>query len=162
MPFSGLMEATEGEMKMRRKWICFLGLLVLVPMLMAMGSFGGKPPVRDKAPEPEERLDAVVVDMEDVKVTVTHISYDGELYIPVYRGRALITIPFQKIDRIELGKKENSRRQAKIFFKNQETDDFLIDESILFIGRLPYGTFQIQAKDVQSLQFQTTPLENNE
>ena len=160
MFFSGLMRATEGEIKMHIKWIFYMGLLLLVPVLLAMGSFGGKPAVRENAPETEKRLDAVVVDMEDVKVTVTHISYDGELYIPVYRGRALITIPFQQIDRIEMGKKENSRRHAKIFFKNERTDDFLIDEGILFIGRLSYGTFQIQAKDVQSLQFQAAPLEN--
>ena len=146
---------------MRSKWTIYSGLLLLVPVLLAMGNFGGKPPVREEAPEPEEWIDAIVVDMEDMEITVTHISYDGELYIPVYRGRALITIPFQKIVKVELGKKENSRRQAKILFKNKRTEDFLIDEDILFIGRLPYGTFQIQAKDVQRLQFQATPIKND-
>ena len=117
---------------MIRKGMILAGLLILIALLSGMGSLGGKPTAREKAPEPNERFDALIVDMEGMEIQVTYISYDGELYVPVYRGRALITIPFNNIDKIEMGDKENARRKAKISFKNRRTGEFLIDEGILF------------------------------
>ena len=69
----------------RAKTAVFL-VLVLGPFLLAMGMLGD-PQARNQAPEPEKRLDALVVDMEETATTVTHVSYDGELYLPVYRGK---------------------------------------------------------------------------
>ncbi len=145
---------------MQKKAIILFIMLPLVLFLLGMGSIGGKPPIRRNAPEPEERIDGLIIDMEGIAIKVTHISYDGELYLPVYRGRALITIPFKKIHKIELEGKEGKagkpgkRRKTKISFKDKGTDDFLIDENILFLGKLPYGTFQIQAKDLLSIEFE--------
>jgi len=136
---------------MKRKRSALL-ILMTVPFLLAMGMMGG-PSVRNKAPEPKEKLDATLVDMDGISTKVTYISYDGQLYLPFYLGQALITIPFQEINKIEFGKKVQSRRMAKVFFKNEEEQELLIDEKVFFIGTLPYGTYQIQVKDLERIEF---------
>ena len=134
----------------------YSGILLIifffVPFLLAMGVMG-KPPALEKAPEPKERLDAVVVDMEGLSTHVSHLSYDGELYLPAYRGKALITLPFKEIAKIEFGQKSQSRRKAIVHFRNHEPEEYALDESIAFVGKLPVGTYQIQVKDMASIMF---------
>ena len=74
-------------------------VIAVTPLLLAMGILG-EPPALDKAPEPKTRMDAVIVDMDGVKTDVSYVSYDGELYLPLYRGKAIVTVPFKKISNI--------------------------------------------------------------
>lgn len=135
----------------RRKVIGF-GILILVPFLFGMGMFG-QPAAREEVPETKERFDATVEDLEGIVVRITHVSYDGELYLPVYRGKGLVTIPFRKIREFELGEKQRSRRAVKVSFTDETSEVFWMDEDILFLGKVPYGTYQIQAKDIRKLAF---------
>ena len=73
--------------------------------------------------------------------------------VPVYRGMALVTLPFRKIAKIEFGKKQGSRREAKIFFHDQDPEAFTVDDKVLFVGELSIGTFQIQVRDMESIEF---------
>jgi hypothetical protein len=132
--------------------------MLLLPALLGMGLFG-QPPLRQEAPETKERFDATVEDLEGVVVQVSHVSYDGELYLPVYQGKGLVTIPFGKISQIELGRKEKSRREVKISFEDETSGLFWLDEAILILGKVPYGTYQIQAKDLFRLRFIHPPAE---
>ncbi len=140
-----------------RKAFCF-GVMILMPCLLGMGMFG-QPALREKVPETKQRFDANVEDLEGVVVHVTHVSYDGEVYLPVYRGKGLVTIPFRKIRKIELGKKEQSRREVKVFFQDGTSEVFRIDEDLLILGKVPYGTYQIQAKDILRIEFTPPPSE---
>jgi hypothetical protein len=142
----------------RRRVICIGYLLILVPFLFGMGMFG-QPAAREDVPVTKERFDATVEDLEGVVVQVTHVSYDGELYLPVYRGKGLVTIPFRKIRVFELGEKQQSRREIKVSFLDETSETFWIDEDILFLGKVSYGTYQIQAKDILRLEFTQPPTE---
>ena len=137
---------------MNKKINLYLLLMVFVPFLVSMGMMGN-PPALDRAPEPKEKLDARVVDMDGVATEISYVSYDGELYLPVYKGKALITLPFQKINKIEFGQKVMSKRMTKIYFKNHLPEEFAVDEKVLFVGKLPVGTYQIQVKDMESIEF---------
>ena len=137
---------------MDRAKVIGFGILILVPFLFGMGMFG-QPAARQEVPETEERFDATVEDLEGIVVQITHVSYDGELYLPVYRGKGLVTIPFRKIREFELGEKQRSRREVKVSFKDETSEVFWMDEDILFLGKVPYGTYQIQAKDIRKLAF---------
>jgi len=141
-----------------RRMICLGCLMILAPLLFGMGMFG-QPAAREEVPVTKERFDATVEDLEGVVVQLTHVSYDGELYLPVYRGKGLVTIPFRKIRSFELGEKEQSRREVKVFFQDETSETFWVDEDILFVGRVPYGTYQIQAKDILRLEFTPPPSE---
>ena len=142
----------------RRRVICFGHLMILVPFLFGMGMFG-QPAAREEVPVTKERFDATVEDLEGVVVQVTHVSYDGELYLPVYRGKGLVTIPFRKILAFELGEKQKSRREVKVSFLDETSETFWMDEDILFLGKVSYGTYQIQAKDILRLEFTQPPSE---
>ena len=135
----------------RRYAICF-GMLILVPCLLGMGMFG-QPTARQNVPETAKRFDATVKDLDGVTVKITHVSYDGELYLPLYRGKGLVTIPFRNIRRIELGKKKGNRREVTVSFQDETSEVFEIDEDVLILGKVPYGTYQIQAKDIHTLKF---------
>lgn len=135
----------------RRNKVC-CGILMLVPFLFGMGMFG-QPAARQEVPETKERFDATVEDLDGVVVQVTYLSYDGELYLPVYRGKGLVTIPFRKVRSIEFGERHKGRYQVKVSFQDGSSDIFRMDENILFLGKVPYGTYQIQVKDMQKLEF---------
>ena len=141
-----------------RRVICFGYLMILVPFLFGMGMFG-QPAAREDVPVTKERFDATVEDLEGVVVQVTHVSYDGELYFPVYRGKGLVTIPFRKIRAFELGEKEQDRREVKVTFQDETSETFWVDEDLLFLGKVSYGTYQIQAKDIRRLEFTQAPSE---
>ncbi len=134
----------------RRDVIC-LGMLIIVPCLLGMGMFG-QPTARQNVPETPKRFDATVEDLDGVTVKITHASYDGELYLPVYRGKGLVTIPFRNIRRIEFGKKQGNRREVTVSFQDETSEVFQIDENVLIVGKIPYGTYQIQAKDIHILK----------
>jgi len=137
---------------MNRKKIALCSLISSAPLLLAMG-FMGEPPALDKAPEPNTRLDALVQDSEGTSTRISYVSYDGELYLPVYRGKALITIPFQNISHIEFGHKDSHMREVTIHFTDQREETFRMDNKVLFVGKLPFGTYQIQAKDLAGITF---------
>jgi hypothetical protein len=140
----------KGAVDMNRQKIAFLAMVAMAPFLLAMGILGD-PPRLDRAPEPKMRLDAIILDSEGTTTQISHISYEGELYLPVYRGKALVTIPFQKISRLVFGPKKNSTRQVRIVFTDRSEEEFFMNEKVLFVGKLPFGTYQIQAKDVGSI-----------
>lgn len=134
------------------------GMCLLAPLLIGMGMFG-QPAAREEVPETRQRFDASVEDLEGVVVQVTHLSYDGELYLPVFQGKGLVTVPFEKIRKIEFGEKQRSRREVKVSFRDETSEVFWIEENVLFLGKVPYGTYQIQAKDVSTLEFTPVPSE---
>ena len=127
-------------------------LLILSPLLLAMGIMGEAP--RRDVPETGKPFGAVLVDVEGVSTEVSHYSYDGEAYLPAYRGRALVVIPFERIAAVEFGQTQNHRRQARVLFQDQQEELFWVDEKLLFLGKVTYGTFQIQAKDLQRIRLQ--------
>ncbi len=131
-----------------------LFVLLLAPLLLGMGTLG-QSPVREEAPQTKKRFDALITDTGGVTCRVVQISYDGELYFPLYEGKALIVVPFDKIASMEFDdKKGEDRREVKVVFRGQvEPRKFRIDPDVLLLGRVPYGTFQIQAKDIRKIEF---------
>ena len=52
-----------------------------------------------------------------------------------------------------LGQNEQSRREVTIFFQDGTHGVFGMDEDLLILGKVPYGTYQIQAKDILRIEF---------
>ena len=129
----------------------FLSIALSVPLLMGMGILGDKGP-RTKMPETAAQFTATITDTSGVSVTVEQLSYDGELYLPVYKGKGLITLPFDRIAVIEFGEQERGKRKATVTFANQKMENFLIEEKVLFVGKVPYGIYQIETKDVKRIE----------
>lgn len=139
---------------MNRPRRSLIAVLLLSPLLLAMGILGEPPPRRD-VPETGQAFQAVLVDLEGVSTQVNHFSYDGEGYLPAYRGRALVVIPFEQIAAVEFGQTRQHRREARVRFRDRQEELLWVDEKLLFLGKLQYGTFQIQAKDLQAIHLGT-------
>lgn len=133
----------------------YLSLCVALsmPLLMGMGVLGGNTP-RSKVPETPKQFDATITDVDGTSTRLEQLSYDGELYVPAYRGKALVIIPFEKIAAIEFGEKAGGKRKALVTMVNQKSETLLIEDNVLFVGKVPYGTYQIETKDIKTLQIQ--------
>ncbi len=132
-------------------------LVFSLPCILGMGVLGEKAP-RATAPVTAKEFTALITDVEGVSTEVNRVSYDGQLYVPVYRGKALVVIPFEKILSIDLAEeKVSSRRKAVITFTSKGTEGFLIDENLLFVGVVPFGTYQIEVRNMRHLEFVHPP-----
>lgn len=137
---------------MKTRVLLLAGILVSMPCIMAMGIVGEKAP-RTKAPPTARQFAGIVTDLEGVATHVDQLSYDGELYVPVYRGKGLVVIPFEKILSMDFGEKAEGKRKVSITFTTNDVEAFLIDENVLFVGTVPFGTYQIETRHMKRLEF---------
>ncbi len=126
-------------------FICFL-------LLMGMGGLGGSAPA-DKIPEPPKKFTVVVVDRQGVKTTLGQFSHEGKVYIAGKRGSANVTSPFEIISQVRFKDQEGKDVVAEIQMREQESVDIRVDKRSKFYGKAEFGNFQIEAKDLQSINF---------
>ncbi|MEW6439505.1 MAG: hypothetical protein AB1640_01100 [bacterium] len=138
--------------------ICLVAVFLSTPFLAAMGIMGEPSPLK-RVPETPKAVSAVLVDADGITTKVDSFSYDGELYLPAYRGRGLVVLPFDEIAAVHFGEIHQGRREATVRFRNQEEESFLVEDKLLFVGKVSYGTFQIQVKDLRSIRLVDGPSE---
>ncbi len=120
--------------------------------LMGMGEMGGSAPA-GKTPVPEKNFNVRVTDREGVQTTLSQFSQEGKVFLAGKRGDANVTIPFEKISRVEFQALEGKEMQAKVSLREKEDIDLKLEKPAKFYGRADFGTFQIDAKDVKSISF---------
>ncbi len=141
---------------MLRRYQLFLWAAVCAPLLLGMGASGERIP-HTKVPQTPKRFDAQIIDSTGCSVQVEELSYDGALYVPVHLGKGLVILPFEKIASLEFGREDQGKRLVHVTFQDQKTEEFHIDGNILFIGRVPWGTYQIETKDLRRIEFHAPP-----
>ena len=70
------------------------------------------------------------------------------------RGDATVTIPFEKISRVEIKGPVGNEVVALVSLLNQEKVEVKVDKNLKFYGKADFGTFQIESKDLTSISFQ--------
>ncbi len=133
--------------------ISFGILLGSLLFLLGMGDLGGKAP-KDKIPEPEKNFGAQVIDLQEVQTALTHFSQEGRVFLEGKRGKASITIPFEKISQIHLQNLKGDEISAKVSLRNGDKIEMQLNRKAIFYGKAKFGTFQIEAKDLKSIRFQ--------
>jgi hypothetical protein len=121
--------------------------------LLGMGDLGGKAP-KDKIPEPEKNFAVQVIDLQEIQTALTNFSQEGRVFLEGKRGKASITIPFEKISRIHLQNLKGDEISAKVSLRNGENIEIQLNRKAIFYGKAKFGTFQIEAKDLKSIRFQ--------
>jgi hypothetical protein len=147
-----------GMVKKRRILIVgiFISILILMGsmlFLLGMGDLGGKAP-KDKIPEPEKNFTVQVFDIQEIQTGLTHFSQDGRVFLEGKRGKASITIPFEKISQIHLQNLKGDEISAKVSLRNGDHIEMQLNRKAIFYGKAKFGTFQIEAKDLKSIRFQ--------
>jgi hypothetical protein len=121
--------------------------------LLGMGELGGTAPV-DKIPAPDKNFTARVVDRQGIGTTLSKVSYEGKVFLVGDRGSATVTIPFEKISQLQFQSPEGSEVLAKVFLRDQESIEIKVAKRAKFYGKAEFGTFQIEMKDLRSINFQ--------
>jgi hypothetical protein len=128
-------------------------LIASLFILLGMGDLGSQAPV-GKIPEPQKNFAVQVVDRLDVQTSLTHFSQEGKVFLEGKRGRANVTIPFEKISQIQFSNLKEVGISVKVILRNRETIELQMNKQGKFYGMAQFGTFEIEAKDLKSIRFQ--------
>ena len=127
-------------------------VLVSILLLMGMGGMGGPAEV-GKVPTPEKNFNVRVTDREGVQTTLSQFSQEGKVSLIGKRGDATVTIPFEKVSQIQFETLGGKDVQAKVSLRGQEAANVNVEKMAKFYGKADFGTFEIAAKDLKSINF---------
>jgi len=136
-----------------RKYFAPVAIFSSLLFLMGMGGLGGPGPV-EKIPVPTKNFNARVIDHQGVQTSLSQVSFEGNVFLVGKRGDATVTIPFEKISRVEIKGLEGNGVVVVANLRNQEKVEVKVDKNSKFYGKADFGTFQIESKDLKSISFQ--------
>lgn len=136
-----------------RKCLAVLSALFIIPFTMGMGMGGGN--VTHKIPTPDKNFSATIVDSQGVTTKVTHISFDGRTYLAGQRGNTSVTVPFDKISSVQVGKlAEDKKVSAFVTLKAGGTLNITVDGKLPCYGSADFGNVQVEFKDIKKVDIQ--------
>ncbi len=109
----------------------------------------------EEVPAPEKSFTATVIDDQDISTKIKDITMNGRLYLVARRGKAVLTIPFEKVKRVTLiGESRDRGREAKVTLRAGDSVGVTLDDDIEISGRTPYGTYRITLKNTKEIIFE--------
>lgn len=135
-----------------KKFIAAVGVMISFLFLMGMGGLGGNSPI-DKIPEPKKNFSVVVIDRQGVKTSLSQFSHDNMIVIAGKRGSADVAVPFEIISQVQFQGQEGNKILLEISLREPKRVEIRVDKLSKFYGKAEFGTFQIEAKDLQSINF---------
>lgn len=131
---------------------CFiLSALLLIPFIMGMGVGGEN--VTHKIPSPDKNFSATIIDSKGMATKVSQISFDGKIFLAGQRGNTTVTIPFEKINSVEVGKTEDDKKvSAFITLRAGGTLNITVDGKLPCYGSADFGNVQIEFKDIRKME----------
>lgn len=136
-----------------RKYIVLLSTIFVFPILMGMGMNGSN--VKHNIPTPDKNFSATIVDSQGVTTKVTQITFDGKTYLAGQRGNTNVTVPFDKISSIQVGKlAEDKKLSAFITLKVGGTLNISVDGNLPCYGSAEFGNVQVEFKDIKKVDIQ--------
>lgn len=134
-----------------RKYTALLLSILAFPLLLGMGTGSGN--INHKIPVPDKNYSATIVDSLGVTTKVTQITFDGRTYITGYRGSATVTVPFDKISAVQVGKSEEEKRVAVfITLKAGGSLNILADGKLPCAGAADFGNVQMEFRDIRKVE----------
>lgn len=127
--------------------LCFSCLL-----FMGMGELGGTAPV-EKIPIPSRDFRVEVIDRLGVKTSLSQFSHEGKVVLSGKRGQAQVAIPFEIISRIELTSASGSEILLRVALREAKSYEIKVEKKSKFYGKAEFGTYRIEAQDLQAINF---------
>jgi hypothetical protein len=125
-------------------------LLFVVPFVMGMG-VGGE--IKHKIPTPDKNFTATITDSQEVSTKVSQISFDGKTYLTGQRGNTTVTIPFEKISSVQVGKTEEEKKVSVfVTLKAGGTLNIKVEEKTPCYGSADFGNNRIEFKDIKKVE----------
>jgi len=113
-----------------------------------MGVLGGEAP--GSIPKAVRNFAFTVVDLQGVETHLREFTIEGSLYVAGQHGKGTVTIPFERIRVVRL-QAQNQELQAEVELTDGTTATIAVDGRKRCYGRLDYGYFQIELRDVQKM-----------
>jgi hypothetical protein len=135
-----------------KKILASAAIMTSFLFLIGMGGLGGTAPI-DKIPEPKKNISVVVVDRQGVKTSLTQFSHDGKVVITGKRGSADVAVPFEVISQVQFQGVAGNEIVAQISMRETKKVEIRVDKSSKFYGKAEFGTFQIEAQNLHSINF---------
>jgi hypothetical protein len=138
----------RGILSSRTLWV------IVIPLLMGMGGLKEqKSPA--EIPIPTNNYLGIVTDDSGVVTELTYITLDGRTFIVGHRGKATITIDFDKIEEATFVFTDQ-KLMATVKIRGGTAEKIYVDPTSRCSGRTGYGTFQIDARDIRVLRLKGT------
>jgi len=131
----------------RRVWIWVLFFLFPSGAL-AMGFPAGEAP--GSIPKPARNFVFTLVDLQGVETPLREFTIEGSLYLSGQHGKGTVTIPFERI-RVVRFQTEGQELQAQVELTDGTTARVAVDGRKRCYGRMSYGYFQIELRDLQKM-----------
>jgi len=125
-------------------------LVVTMPLLLGLGSTGGRDVIH-----PAVDFRATLVDRDGTTVAVSRLNIAGDVQLEGDMGRGSLRIAFDNIAHIELSTASHDYSTATVALKNGDTVSLRVRNSLMIYGQTANGIYQIRARDLQSIQFQS-------
>lgn len=137
---------------MRRTAVVVLFAL-LATRAFATG-FGGSDAPPARIPVPAHEFAATVMDNSGVKVDVTQVSYNGEVFVYGLVGEGQVTVPFEAMASVRFEPStEANKRVAFIVMRDGTSVNVVVDDDIPAYGRTSYGTYSITTDKIKVIEF---------
>jgi hypothetical protein len=131
-----------------------LPILLLAPILMAMGGFTELP--ADKVPATKRDYSVVYVDQMDVITECKQASIEGNTFIEGKRGEGSMAIDFEKIKSVAFRIKGNDLI-ALIKLRDGSETVLVVAKDKKAYGRTKFGAFQIRLADLKTMILSSSP-----
>ncbi|HYA02631.1 MAG TPA: hypothetical protein VEI04_05915 [Syntrophobacteria bacterium] len=134
----------------RRPWRAWtLAVLLLFPSgAVAMGFPGGEAP--GSIPKPTRDFVFSVIDQQGVETRLREFSIEGSLYLSGHHGKGKVAMPFERIRAVRL-RAAGDELHARAELVDGTTADLVVNGRNKCYGRMDYGNFQIELRDVEKL-----------
>jgi hypothetical protein len=113
-----------------------------------MGFVGGEAP--GSIPKPARDFAFTLVDLQGVETGLHEFTIEGSLSLSGQHGKGIVTIPFERIRVVRL-QAEGAELQARVELTDGTTATVTVDGRKRCYGRLDYGYFQIELRDLQKM-----------
>ena len=129
----------------------WVAVLAMCCMLMGMGNIGGDSGVI-KITEPEKNFKVKLVDQGDVSVILEQFSCQGQIYFPGKRGKAEISIEFERIAQVDFFFKD-LELYASVALKDGGKVEMTVDRDRPCLGKAEFANVKIRMEDVKQVVF---------
>jgi hypothetical protein len=127
-------------------------LLLLTSPAFAMGDISGDGPTT-RIPEPSLDFTVVVTDTEMNPFEVSKATFDGHIYLTGTVGKAKVSVPFEKIARVDFVPADGLDVTALITFHGGQQQALLVKGTIPAYGQTAYGNVAIELRYLRDAVF---------
>ena len=137
-------------------------VVVLVALLAGQAfaaGFGGSDAPPARIPVPAHDFAATVMDNSGVRVEVTQVSYNGEVFVYGRVGEGQVTVPFTTIASVRFEPStEANKRIAFIVMRDGTSVNVVVEDDVPAYGRTSYGTYSITTDKIKVIEFAAGPV----